>query len=44
LDPDLAAAPDLATLSKASIWERNPEKTRSAARALYLRLPAAAKL
>ncbi len=44
LDPDSAAASALATLSKASSWERNPEKTRSAARALYLRLPADAKL
>jgi hypothetical protein len=44
LNQDSATASDLTTLSKASSWERNPEKTRSAARALYLRLPADAKL
>jgi len=44
LDPDSTTRSDLAALSKTSSWERNPEKTRSAARALYLRLPADAKL
>lgn len=44
LDPDSATPSDLATLSEAASWERNPEKTRSAARALYLRLPVDAKL
>jgi 5-methylcytosine-specific restriction endonuclease McrA len=35
---------ELATLSETASWERDPEKTRSAARALYLRLPPDAKL
>jgi 5-methylcytosine-specific restriction endonuclease McrA len=30
---------ELATLSESAGWERDPDKTRSAARALYLRLP-----
>jgi len=41
---DFAGSSDLATLSDTSNWERDPEKTRCSARALYLRLPTDAKL
>ena len=38
-ESDFSIRSDLIALSQDTNWERAPEKTRSAARALYLRLP-----